>query len=98
VAAYVSKGLGSAMWRYRARVTVHAPAEVIAVRLPPTVEVEAVDEHTCVVDVGSDTPQLLAVYLGMLDADFEVTDPPELVRGLRELADRYRRATRHAAP
>jgi len=30
VAAYLSKGVGSAMWRYRARVTVHAPADVVA--------------------------------------------------------------------
>jgi hypothetical protein len=38
---------------------------------------------------------MLALYLGMLGADFEIADPqahPELVRHLRELADRYRRA------
>jgi hypothetical protein len=55
--------------------------------------VEAVDEHTCVVDVGSETPLLLAVYLGMIDADFDVAEPPELVEQLRVLADRYRRAS-----
>jgi hypothetical protein len=55
--------------------------------------VEALDERTCIVSVGSDTPQMLAVYLGMLDADFEVAEPPELVDQLRTLADRYRRAT-----
>lgn len=37
-------------------------------------------------------PQMLAAYLGMLDADFEVAAPPELVEQLRTLADRYRRA------
>jgi len=62
------------------------------------VRVEAVDENVCVIDTGSDTPHLLAVYLGMLDADFEVTDPPELVAELRRLADRYRRATLVVAP
>jgi predicted DNA-binding transcriptional regulator YafY len=92
VVTYLLRGVGAATWRFRARVRVHAPAAAIAGRLPPAVLVEAVDEHTCIVDVGSDTPQMLAVYLGMLDADFEVGEPPELLEQLRTLADRYRRA------
>jgi predicted DNA-binding transcriptional regulator YafY len=92
VASYLLRGVGAATWRYRARVIVHAPATVIAGRLPPAVLVEAVDGHTCAVSVGSDTPQMLALYLGMLDADFEVGEAPELVEQLRTLADRYRRA------
>jgi predicted DNA-binding transcriptional regulator YafY len=92
VATYLLRGVGSATWRYRARVRVHAPAALVAGRLPPAVQVEAVDEHTCIVAAGSDTPQMLAVYLGLLDVDFEVVEPPELVEQLRTLADRYRRA------
>ena len=92
VVAYLLRGVGSAMWRHRARVRVHAAAGVVAGRLPPAVLVEAVDEHSCVIDAGSDTPQLLAAHLGMLDADFEVDGPPELVEQLGRLADRYRRA------
>jgi len=65
---------------------------VITGQLPPAVLVEAVDEHSCIINVGSDTPQMLAAYLGMLDADFDVVEPPELVEQLRTLADRYRRA------
>jgi predicted DNA-binding transcriptional regulator YafY len=94
VATWLRRGLGSATWRYRARVRVHAPAELIGGRLPPAVLVEAVDERTCIVDAGSDDPGMLALYLGMLDADFEVEvdDSPELVERLGVLADRYRRA------
>jgi hypothetical protein len=92
VVTYLQRGVGSATWRYRARVKVHAPATVVAGRLPPAVLVDAVDEHTCIIDAGSDTPQMLAVYLGMLDVDFEVDGPPELVEQLASLADRYRRA------
>jgi predicted DNA-binding transcriptional regulator YafY len=55
--------------------------------------VEAVDEGACLLDTGADTLETLAVYLGMLGADFEVGEPPELVAHLRDLADRYRRAT-----
>jgi predicted DNA-binding transcriptional regulator YafY len=92
VATYLLRGVGSATWRYRAQVKVHAPATVVAGRLPPAVLVDAVDDHTCIVHAGSDTPQMLAVYLGMLDADFEVDGPPELVERLATLSDRYRHA------
>lgn len=93
VAAYVSARASAAAWRYRARVTVHAPAEVIAERISPAVgTVEAVDDDTCVLHTGADTVGTLAVYLGLLDADFVVTEPPELVEHLRTLAGRYDRA------
>lgn len=92
LAARLARGVGQATWRYRARVKVLAPAGEVAARLPAAIPVEALDEHTCAVDVGSDTPHMLAVYLGMLDADFEVTEPAELVAHVRRLADRYRRA------
>jgi hypothetical protein len=35
---------------------------------------------------------MLALYLGMLDADFEIVDAPQLVDALRAIAERYRRA------
>jgi hypothetical protein len=56
------------------------------------VDVQPLDRHRCVIEAGSDSPQMLAVYLGMLEADFEVHQPPELVEQLRVLAERYRRA------
>jgi predicted DNA-binding transcriptional regulator YafY len=93
VATWLLRGVGAATWRYRARVRVHAPAERLAGRLPPAVVLEAVDERTCIAGVGSDTPEMLAAYLGMLGEDFDVDGPPELVEHLRTLADRYLRAT-----
>lgn len=93
MARYVSERVSSAPWRTRAQVTVHAPADVVADRVPLWVgQVQAVDEHTCVLSTGSDNPQTLAVYLGMMGIDFTVTDPPELVEALRVLAGRYGRA------
>jgi predicted DNA-binding transcriptional regulator YafY len=94
VAARVMRGVWSAGWRYRARVRLHAPAEAVAARIPRGIGVlEVVDDHTCVLDTGAETLQTLAVYLGMLGVDFEVTEPPDLVEYIRKLADRYRRAT-----
>jgi predicted DNA-binding transcriptional regulator YafY len=92
VADFVARTLGTATWRYRARVTVHAPAAELLTRLPPGVDVVEVTDEGCVLAVGSDTPRMLAVYLGFLDADFEVTEPPELVAEVARLADRYARA------
>ncbi|PXY31720.1 helix-turn-helix transcriptional regulator [Prauserella muralis] len=98
VADFVARGLGTATWRYRARVTVHAPAGELVPRLPPGVDVVEVTEHGCVVAAGSDTPHMLAVYIGLLDADFEVTEPPELVAEFAKLAERYGRAVSRRSP
>ena len=92
VAAYLEKTLGQSMWNYRARVKVHAPADQIIARLPPAVVVEAIDERSCLVDVGSDTPHMLAFWLAMIDEDFEAGKYPELASELRALAARYLRA------
>ena len=92
VAAQVARGVGEATWRYRARVIVHAPAAYVRGRLPIPIEVESLGEDRCAFEPGSDHPEMLALYLGMLDADFEIVDSPELVDALRKLAGRYQRA------
>lgn len=72
----------------------HAPAQETAGLLPAAVTVDPVAENTCVIEVGSDTPSTLALYLGKLDADFQVdeTAAPELAGCLRTLSARYARA------
>jgi predicted DNA-binding transcriptional regulator YafY len=94
IAAQVARGVGEATWRYRARVIVHAPAAHVRDRLPIPVSVESLGEDRCVFEPGSDHPQMLALYLGLLDADFTIEDSPELVAALDELTGRYRRAVR----
>jgi len=92
IAAQVARGVGEATWRYRARVIVHAPAAYVQGRLPIPMEEESLGEDRCAFEPGSDHPEMLALYLGMLDADFEVVDSSELVDALRKLAGRYQRA------
>ena len=75
----------------------HAPAEIVAERLWPGYGVlEAVDERTSVLDVGADTTNVLAALLGVLDVEFDVHKPPELIERLRTLAGRYGRAGRRS--
>jgi hypothetical protein len=67
-------------------------------RLPIRVEVESRGDNKCAFEPGSDDPEMLALYLGMLDADFEIVDAPQLVAALRKLAGRYQRAIDASQP
>jgi predicted DNA-binding transcriptional regulator YafY len=92
IAAQVARGVGEATWRCRARVIVHAPAAYVRGRLPISVRVEPLGDDRCAFEPGSDEPLLLALYVGMLDADFTVVDSPELMDALGELTRRFQRA------
>ncbi|UFS97162.1 helix-turn-helix transcriptional regulator [Nocardia huaxiensis] len=92
IAARLERGIGEAPWRFRARVIVHAPAEHVRQRIPIPIDVEELGDNRCAFRPGSDYPHMLALYIGMLDADFEVLDSPELLEALRTLVHRYQRA------
>lgn len=89
LAAYVRRGIRSAIKRCEARVTVLAPASVIAGRMPPDVLIEPLDESSCIVHAYGSSPEVLALHLAWLDADFFVDEPPELVACLSRLASRF---------
>ncbi|HUQ59689.1 MAG TPA: WYL domain-containing protein [Lentzea sp.] len=88
VVGRVSKGTG----RYRARLLVHAPAAKLAAKIHIPVGIEAVDESTCRVEVASDDPDRLALWMAQLDVDIEVIDGDELAVAFDRLATRFRRA------
>lgn len=93
-ASYVQRGASRAGMRFTASVLVHAPAEEIRERINPAVgDVVPVDANSCRLETGADSVDTVTVWLGMLEADFEITDPPELVDRVRALAARYARAT-----
>lgn len=91
----VRRSVGEASWHYRARVRVEASSLYVQNRMPMPIEPEAVDENTCIVELGSDNPHQLALWLGLMDADFEVLDAPELAEAVRAVGDRYHRAARN---
>ncbi|WP_159929547.1 MULTISPECIES: helix-turn-helix transcriptional regulator [Nocardia] len=92
----VTRGVSAAAWRFQASVTVHAAAEFLSARVPPAAgTVEPIDDTTCLLHTGADTPEALALnigQLGMHGIDFTVGGPPELVELLRTLGNRYLRA------
>jgi predicted DNA-binding transcriptional regulator YafY len=98
VAARVARGVDEATWRYRVRVVVHAPAALVRSRLPFRAEVEPVGEDRCAFEPGSDSPAMLALWLGFLGADFEIDGAPELVAAVEALAARYGRAAALSPP
>ncbi|GAA0827994.1 YafY family protein [Streptosporangium amethystogenes subsp. fukuiense] len=86
VAAYLCRTMGFEMWPLRARLRVHASATDVAGRVSGLVT--PVDDHTCLLEIASDSFDLVAFTVGVLGVDFEVESPPELARHLRELSVR----------
>ncbi|GAA1965968.1 helix-turn-helix transcriptional regulator [Microbacterium deminutum] len=98
IAGHVSAGIRRATWRFRARVIVHAPADHVRTRIPVPLTITRHGPERCEIVVGSDDPRMLALHLGMLDAEFEVIDAPELVAALHDLAARFKRAAGANSP
>jgi predicted DNA-binding transcriptional regulator YafY len=92
-ASFVSQSIAGATYRYEARVILHAPAEEITRRFPGRWgSIEPLDEHRCVYRAGDDNLRWLAMRIAMLDVDFELDGPPELIDSLQQLAARIGRA------
>jgi predicted DNA-binding transcriptional regulator YafY len=87
VAAYLRRTIGHDMWPYRSRLVMHAPAAQITGRVGGIIT--PIDELTCLLELASDSLDLVALVVGMLDIDFEVESPPELAQHLRKLSGRF---------
>ncbi|KAB2344373.1 helix-turn-helix transcriptional regulator [Actinomadura rudentiformis] len=95
VAAFTSRAISSAPYRYQGVFTMHAPAATVVGHIPPTMgTVEPIDEHTCTLRCGAHTLNELAVWVALMDVPFEVHEPPELVDRVSALADRLTAAAR----
>lgn len=90
---FVLRDVASTGWKVHARITVFASADEVLARIHAAVGiVEPVDDNTCVLITGAESLEVVAVYIGMLGIDFQVTAPPALVEHLRVIGERYRRA------
>src|SRR5436190_328264 len=91
-AAFVQQSIAGAPNRYEALVTLRAPAEEMSCRVPPYWgTIEPVDDRTCRYTTGDDDLRWLAMRIAMLDVDFEVHGPPELVEHLHAMGARLSR-------
>lgn len=89
VVTFLSKRLSSASWPFRATVTLHRSATELADRIWAGMGVlEPIDDHSCLLHVGADSPWALSWMITSIDTDFTVTEPPELVEQIENLARR----------
>jgi predicted DNA-binding transcriptional regulator YafY len=91
--AFAMRSIAMSGWNVHARLRVAAPASAVIARINPTVGVvEAVGDDASVLVTGADSLDTVAAYIGMLNMDFTVESPAELVPLLRTLSERYARA------
>jgi predicted DNA-binding transcriptional regulator YafY len=99
LAGYTSWAVSTAAYRYHGRFTVHAPAEFVADRMGPTIAVvEPIDNQTCALRAGSNSLDELALWIAIMDVEFDIHEPPELLGYIRTLVGRLQRAASPAPP
>jgi predicted DNA-binding transcriptional regulator YafY len=98
VAAYVASKTRQVQMKVTGTVVVHAPASFVEQRMGPWTDgsIEALAEDRCRVRIGARSPHDIAFWLGVLDADFEVEDSPDLEAAVRLISERYARAAAQA--
>lgn len=93
LAAYVSRGISTHVYRYRCRVTVHAPAAVVADHFGPTIAtVTPLESGACELVAGTNDLTELVGWLTLVGADISVHEPDELRHAMSEVAARLTRS------
>jgi len=91
---FVVREVARTGWAVHARLEIDAPADEVIARINPAVgTVEPLTDGRSVLVTGGDSLEVVAVWIGMLGLDFTVQEPTELIGHLRDLAERYARAT-----
>jgi predicted DNA-binding transcriptional regulator YafY len=94
-AALVADGIALGAYRIQAHVALPVSVEEAARSIARTVgRLEPAADGRSRLTIGASDPEWIAEYLASLPFDFEVLDPPEVRRALRELGRRI--ARRHA--
>jgi predicted DNA-binding transcriptional regulator YafY len=93
IAGYVAARTRQVQMKFTGRVIVHLPATDVEARMGSwSGSIEPLGPGSCLLQLGGRSAEDLAFWLGVLDADFEVQDSPELAAAVRRVADRYTRA------
>ena len=97
IAGYVAAKTRRVQAKVQGEVIVHASVVEVEARLGGWYEgsIEALGPDRCRLRLGGRSVDGIAFWLGVLDADFEVVDSPELAGAVRRVAERYTRAIAH---
>jgi predicted DNA-binding transcriptional regulator YafY len=91
-AAFVAARIAQ-LWPFQASVLLPVPADHEKVRRMVTYgTIEKIDNGSCRLTLGADTPQSLAFLLALLEIDFKVESSVELAGALRQVTERFQRA------
>lgn len=86
---FVTRGVSTGAYRYRARVRLAMSASSAAEWITPTTGiVESVDEDSCDLTAGANSLEAIAFHLAMFGCEFEVLEPPALADAMRVMAGR----------
>ncbi|OMC38393.1 YafY family protein [Mycobacterium sp. IS-1264] len=89
LSAYLSRGVTTNPYRYRARITLHVPIRVAAERVSHHVGLlEARSDEHCTLHTGSNSLDELALYVGLFQLPCTVHEPSELIEHIRDLTNR----------
>ncbi|MDQ6613953.1 MAG: YafY family transcriptional regulator [Actinomycetota bacterium] len=91
-AEFVRAGIDNPPKAHSVEALIHAPAAMVRSRIGRWGTVEVIDDNRCRLRMRADSLEWPALALGVLEADFEVISPPELIDYLHGWADRFRRA------
>lgn len=92
-AEFVQAGIASRPTKYDVRVRVQAPSEDVQRVVRRWGEVDRVDDTTCVLRMSVDDLDWPAMVVAAVGADFVVESPDELSGYVREVGERFTRAT-----
>lgn len=98
IAAYVAGKTRQVQMKVSGQVIVHASASHVEARMGAWTEgsIEPLDPERCLVRLGGRSANQIAFWLGVLEADFEVVDSPDLTDAVRRVSERYARAVESA--
>lgn len=93
-AAFASKSIAHVPNPFSARVTLHAPMDILTKRISPSLgALETIDRHSCLLHTGSHSLEAITIHLLLLGVAFQVHEPPELISYIRAIADRFTQGT-----
>ncbi|MEV1010555.1 WYL domain-containing protein [Streptomyces sp. NPDC049881] len=93
-ARYVTESIAGHRARHQATLTLHAPLATATAALPPgTGELTPLDAGRTLLTTGGDALDWLACRIALIDLDYEVHGPPELIALLARMGRRIARGT-----